>query len=206
MWFAFRYFHVVRVVPRIFIGGFILTIGLAGVQLIRDPSSGVFALNPVLKLQLFAASSGFQLPARRGYYDLLLTSSAARWQVVIAHCGASLTPGLVSWLCVALFEMVASRTEHATAAAAGTCMAFVAWSIIAWGFAVFSSRTTATIAWLVMMSVPGMGRLSPFGWLGVNASAIDPLELAGAYALAVAMLAAALWSLVRGVTPLEGSQ
>jgi hypothetical protein len=206
VWFAFRYFRVVRVVPPVFTGGFILAIVLAGIQLIRDPSSAMFALNPVLRLQLFAASSGFQLPARRGYYDLLLTSSAARWQVVVAHCGASVMPGLVSWLCVALLELAASRAEHAAAAAAGTCMAFVAWSIIAWAVAVFTSRTTATIAWVVMMSIPGVGRLSPLGWLGVNASAIEPLALIGPYVLAVAAFAIASLSLVRGVTPLEGSQ
>ena len=206
MWFAFRYFRVVRVVPPVFIGGFILAIILAGTQLIRDPSSAMFALNPVLRLHLFAASSGFQLPARRGYYDLLLTSSAARWQVVVAHCAASVMPGLVSWLCVALLELAASRAEHAAATTAGTCMAFVAWSIIAWAIAVFSSRTTATIAWVVMMAIPGVGRLSPLGWLGVNASAIEPLELIGPYALAVAAFTIALLSLVRGVTPLEGSQ
>jgi hypothetical protein len=204
--FAFRYFRVVRVVPPIFFGGFTLAIVLAGVQLIRDPSTAVFAMNPVLKLHLFAASSGFQLPARRGYYDLLLASSAARWQVVIAHCGASVVPGLVSWLCVALLEVAVSRGEHAAAASAGTCMAFVAWSIIAWVVAVFSSRTAATIAWVVIVSIPGIGRLSPLGWLGVNASAMEPLELIGPYALAGAAFAVAVVSLVSGVTPLEGSQ
>jgi hypothetical protein len=206
VWFAFRYFRVVRVVPPVLIGGFILAIFLAGIQLIRDPSSAMLALNPVLRLQLFAASSGFRLPARRGYYDLLLTSSAAQWQVVVAHCAASVIPGLVSWFCVALLELAASRAEHTASAAAGTCMAFVAWSVIAWAIAVFSSRTTATIAWVVMMSIPGVGRLSPLGWLGVNASGIEPLDLIGPYVLAVAAFAIALLSLVRGVTPLEGSQ
>lgn len=206
MLFALRYFRVVRVVPAIFTVGFAVAVILAGVQLTGDPSSAVFALNPVLKLHLFASSSGFQLPARRGYYDLLLTSSTARWQVVVAHWIASVMPGVVSWTCVAVLELGASRGAHATAVAAGTCMAFVAWSWIAWAVAAFSSRTIATIAWLVIMSIPGVGRLSPVGWLGVTASQMDSLALAGAYALALAVFAIALLTLVRGSTPLEGSQ
>jgi len=207
MLFAFRYFRVVRVVPTVFIGGFVLAIILAAIQVTRDPTAAVFALNPVLKLHLFASSSGFRLPARRGYYDLLLTSSTARWQVAVAHCGVSVMPGLVSWLCVALVELTATHGTHAGAAqAAGTCMAFVAWALIAWAVAVFSSRTTATIAWLVLISIPSIGRLSPLAWLGVNASAMDPLELFGTYALAAAAFATALLAVGRGSTPLEGAQ
>jgi hypothetical protein len=205
--FAFRYFRVVRVVPTVFIGGFVLAIILAAIQVTTDPSAAVFALNPVLKLHLFASSSGFQLPARRGYYDLLLTSSTARWQIGVAHCGASMMPGVVSWLCVAVVEGIATHGAHAGAAeAAGTCMAFLAWSVIAWAVAVFSSRTTATIAWLVIMSIPGVGRLSPLAWLGVNGSAMGPLALCGTYALAAAAFATALLVVGRGNTPLEGSQ
>lgn len=206
MLFAVRYFRVVRVVPTIFTGGFALASVLAGIQLTSDPSSAAFALNPVLKLHLFASSSGFQLPARRGYYDLLLTSPTARWQIAMAHCGASIMPGMVSWLCVALIELSASRGGQITAVAAGSCVAFVAWSVMAWAVAAFSSRTTATIGWLVIMSVPGVGGLSPVAWLGVDASHIGMLSLVVTYALAVALFAAALLTVVRGTTPLEGSQ
>jgi hypothetical protein len=204
--FAFRYFRVLRVVPSVFIGGFIVSTLLAGIQLMSDSSSAESALNPVLKLQLFAASSGFQLPARRGYYDLLLTSSTARWQVAVAHCGVSIAPGLLTWMCVVLLELTVSRGNHAAAASAGTCMAFVAWSIIAWATAVFSSRTAAMILWLVVMSIPGVGYLSPFAWVGANASAIRPLALFAPYAVAIAGFALALMAIARRPTPLEGSQ
>ena len=206
MLFALRYFRVLRVVPSVFLGGFVVSTLLAGIQLMSDSSSAASALNPVLKLQLFAASSGFQLPARRGYYDLLLTSSTARWQVAVAHFSVSVAPGLLTWMCVVLLEWTVSRGSHAAAASAGTCMAFVAWSVIAWAVAVFSSRTAATIVWLVVMSIPGVGRLSPLAWVGVNASAIEPVALLAPYAVAIAAFAMALVAIVRGATPLEGSQ
>jgi hypothetical protein len=56
------------------------------------------------------------------------------------------------------------------------------------------------------MSIPGVGRLSPLAWLGVNASAMEPLPLFGIYALAAAAFVTALLAVCRGSTPLEGSQ
>jgi hypothetical protein len=86
VFYAFRYFRVVAVVPPLFLAGFVVTVAAAAVTLTRDPSAASEALTPVLLLQLFAASSGFQIPARRGYYDLLLTSESragrSRWRIV----------------------------------------------------------------------------------------------------------------------------
>ncbi len=100
--YAVRYFQVVGVVPPLLVGGFVIAVGAAVIRLTGDPSSAVEALTPVLLLQLFVASSGFRSPARRGYYDLLLTSGTPRWKIAIAHCLVSIGPGIVSWVCVGL--------------------------------------------------------------------------------------------------------
>ena len=110
--YAFRYFQVVTVVPPLFLWAFVATIAAAAVTLTHDPSAATDALTPVILLQLFAASSGFQIPARRGYYDLLLTSGTPRWQIALAHCLASVMPGITSWICVGMLELAASHGAH----------------------------------------------------------------------------------------------
>ncbi len=206
MLYALRYFRVVAVVPPLFLAGFVFAALLAAIRLTSDPSSAVAALTPVLELQLFAAASGFEVPARRGYYDLLLTSGAARWQIAIAHGAASTLPGFVTWMCVGLLECAASHGARDASIAAGTCMAFVAWSLIAWAVAVFSSRTAATIVWMLVIAVPAFARVSPVVWLGVPASHIGVVPLAVMYAAAAAPFVVAMAWVIRGMTPLEASQ
>ena len=48
--YALRYFQVVSVVPRLFLAGFVITVGAAAMRLTSDPSAVVEALTPVLLL------------------------------------------------------------------------------------------------------------------------------------------------------------
>ena len=75
---ACRYFAVVAVVPRLFLVGFLIIGGVAVGSALAGPVSTADVLSPLLTLQMFAAASGFDLPARRGHYDLLLTSGVDR--------------------------------------------------------------------------------------------------------------------------------
>ena len=143
--YALRYIYVVGVVPPLFIAAFVIAVAVAAIRLTSDPSAAADALVPVLLLQLFVASPGFRFQARRGYYDLLLTAGVARWQIAVAHCLVSIIPGIVSWLCVGLLELSASHGTSSRAFAAGTCVAFVASSLVAWGSSVSSSRPAATV-------------------------------------------------------------
>jgi hypothetical protein len=59
-----------------------------------EPGRAASALTPILLLQLFACSSGFDVPARRGHYDLLLTHGETRHRIVVGHWLASAFPGL----------------------------------------------------------------------------------------------------------------
>ncbi len=205
--YALRYFQVVSVVPLLFLAGFVITVAAAAMRLTSDPSAVVEALTPVLLLQLFAASSGFRFPARRGHYDLLLTSGTPRWQIALAHCLASITPGIVSWLCVAMLELAASHGAHFTAAATGTCAAFVGSSLLAWGAAVFSSRAAAAIGWLLVMTIPPVARLvSPLRLLGMTAAGSDHFVLASTFAGALIPFVTGLVCIIRDATPLEASQ
>lgn len=205
--YAIRYFVIVSVVPRLFLAGFIVAVAAAAIRVANDPAAAVESLTPVLLLQLFAASSGFQLPARRGHFDLLLTSGTPRWKIALAHCVVSITPGIVSWIIVGMFELVSSHGSQWTSFAAGTCAAFVGSSFVAWGTAVYSSRTGAAIGWLLVMTIAPVAHLiSPLRLLGEPARDGQGIGIALVLASAVVALAAALRHIIRGNTPLEATQ
>jgi hypothetical protein len=205
--YALRYFQIVPVVPPLCNVAFVIAVAAAAFRLASDASAAIDALTPVLLLQLFVASSGFRFAARRGYYDLLLTSGAPRWQIAIAHCLVSILPGIVSWMCVAALEIGASRAEEWRSVTQGTCAAFVGASLIAWSLAVFSSRTAVTVMWLLVLTIPAIARLvSPVQLLGATWASGDRRLLVSGCATAVVMFTVATASIVRGSAPLEAAQ
>ncbi len=204
---AFRYFQVVAVVPPLFLAGFIVTIAAGAVTLTRDPSAASEALTPVLLLQLFSASSGFQIPARRGYYDLLLTSGTPRWQIAMAHCLASVMPGITSWICVGMLELAASHGTRMAFATGGTCIAFLLVSTIAWATATSISRAPAAVGWLLIMTIPPLARFaSPVQLLGTEVPRPLTVTLPAVFALAMIPVGLAFARIMRGPVPLESAQ
>jgi hypothetical protein len=205
--YALRYFQIVPVVPPLFNVAFAIAVVAAALRLMSDASAAVDALTPVLLLQLFVASSGFRFAARRGYYDLLLTSATPRWQVAVAHCLISTLPGIVSWVCIGVLEAAANRGGGWVSVAAGTCAAFIGASLVAWSVAAFSSRTATTVMWLLMLTIPAFARLvSPVQLLGTTWATANRLLLAIGCATAVVAFSAAIASIVRGSAPLEAAQ
>jgi hypothetical protein len=205
--YALRYFRIVPVVPSSCIAAFAIAVAAAALRLTTSPSAAIDALTPLLLLQLFVASSGFQLAARRGHYDLLLTSATPRWQIALAHCLVSIAPGIVSWLCVGIIELVASRGNQCVSAAAGTCAAFVGASLVAWSVAVFSTRMTVAIGWVLVITIPSIARVaSPVQLLGMTTRTPGVMVLSIASAASLVCFAAAVISIVRGAAPLEAAQ
>jgi hypothetical protein len=205
--YAIRYCVVVGVVPPLFVAGFVVAVAAASIRLTSAPTAAVDALTPLLLLQLFVAGSGFRIAARRGHFDLLLTSGTPRWQVAVAHCLVSIAPGIMSWLCVGLLELAASHGSQSASFAAGTCAAFLSASMVAWGAAIYSSRTAGAIGWLLVMTIPPVARLvSPLRLLGVAAGGLDTFAIVAVLYGLVIPFVAGLWCIVRGVTPLEAAQ
>jgi hypothetical protein len=205
--YAVRYFHVVPVVPPLFNIAFAVAVAAAAMRLMNDASAGVDALAPVLLLQLFVASSGFRFAARRGYYDLLLTSSTPRWQIALAHCLVSILPGVISWWCIGALEAAASRGIGWVWLAPGTCAAFVGASLLAWSVAAFSSRTATTVVWLLVLTIPSIARVaSPVPLLGATWATADRFMLAALCTTAIIAFGAATTSVVRGSAPLGAAQ
>lgn len=160
-----RFFRVVPPVPPLVVGLFaaVATITAASLPLLRSPASDV--LLPILILQMFAASSGFMVPARRGYYDLLLTRVGSRLRVLLTHWAASVAPGVISWLIVALVERLVTDAPHIGATSSGTLAAMWMLSSIPWALTVALPRFAGGLGWLV--TAVGAAALVPNGQTGL---------------------------------------
>ena len=106
--YLIRFFHVVPPVPSMMTGTFAVLTLAAAIAIVGDSHAAAGALVPVLLLQVFAASSGFTLPARRGHYDLLFTRANGRTSIALMHWASSIGTGIASWLVLAMLEFIVS--------------------------------------------------------------------------------------------------
>lgn len=151
--YVVRFFRIVPPVARLMRTAFLGATLAAAVTTVVDPERAGVALTPLLLLQLFAASSGFVVPARRGHYDLLLTSGYSRIVVASIHWAMSVLPGIVSWLAVAAVEHVATAGAGTTLLTSGTVVAVVLVSTLPWAINVTLPRFVAAIGWLLVLAV-----------------------------------------------------
>jgi hypothetical protein len=148
--YLMRFFHVVPPVPRMMTWTLTVLTLASALALIVDPTRGPGALVPILILQSFAASSGFVLPARRGHYDLLLTRGSSRTLIALAHWATSVAPGLLSWLVIALVEVVAGAGASSSLLGSGTAAAVALVSTLPWAIGVALPRFAAGIGWMLV--------------------------------------------------------
>jgi hypothetical protein len=135
--------------------------------LLVDPASGEQVVVPIVFLQMFAASTGFAVPARRGHYDLLMTGGAGRLRIAATHLALSIAPGIAAWLAVACVEM-ALRGGESRALAGGSVAAVLLVSGLAWAVSVPLPRLSGGIIWLLTI-VMLLGATD--GWRGAALSA-----------------------------------
>jgi hypothetical protein len=220
-----RFFYVVTPLPPLMPVAFLVGLSVGSAVMLIDPARAARVVMPVLLLQLFAASSGFAGPARRGHYDTLLTRGDHRVSIAVAHWAMSIAPGVASWLTLGLAELVSRRAFPETTYASGTVAATVVVSTLPWALTVALPRFSGAIGWLAALLMalsiwpldqvavdtasmaaclavlvhPGLlvGRRLEGAWLLVVAPA---LTLA-----AVAMVLACLW-IVRADFALEAAQ
>lgn len=194
---AMRFFTVVPVVSNSMLAGFALVTICGSIAIVADRNYAARVAAPLLLLQLFAASSGFLIPARRGHYDLLLTSGGGRLAIGMAHWTMSVFPGALAWLALA-------ATEHAaggrTLVMSGTLVAVGLTSTLPWSLSIPLSRMSGAVVWLVAyMSVAvvlprddgqpaGFHALVPWSMIG--------RELRGVEAVSGAVLLLAGWASV----------
>jgi hypothetical protein len=149
-----RFFLVVPPMPLLMVGAFVVATVVSAVVILVEPTRASGALTPILLLQLFACSSGFDVPARRGHYDLLLTHGEVRRRVIVAHWAASALPGVLCWLLLAIVGYTASSSDSRAALLnSGTLSAVILVSTIPWATTVRLPRFSGAIGWLLIVAM-----------------------------------------------------
>jgi hypothetical protein len=215
--YPLRFFRVVTTQPSLIVWTFVVVACVGVVSIVREPASGAAAMAPVLLLQLFAASSGFEVPARRGHYDLLLTSGHHRVWIALAHWATSIAPGVVVWLALALLESAVSLRAGALLTS-GTVSAMALVSTLPWAITVRLPRFSGGIGWLLALAIttsvwPAMDLSSawglllyPAGLVGRTIGVENVLVAGPGIVLALgAMVTACRW-VARAAVPLEAAQ
>jgi hypothetical protein len=145
-----RFFIVFPVVPRAMLLAFGVATLVGGTALAMNVEHSIRTAAPVLLLQLFAAASGFVVPARRGYYDLVLTRGDSRIAIAALHWAMSVLPGILSWLVLAAVERVCGGVSLV---APGTLLALFVVSTVPWALTVPLPRLTGAVVWLLVFAL-----------------------------------------------------
>ncbi|HKE84105.1 MAG TPA: hypothetical protein VKB50_10135 [Vicinamibacterales bacterium] len=228
--YLLRFFLVVSPLSGLVVWTFGLLVVAASILIVFAPERTAGALAPLLLLQMFAASSGFAVPARRGHYDLLLTRSGGRTSIALAHWLTSIAPGVAGWLILASVEALVSG-RASISLASGTCAAVALVSTIPWAVTIALPRFSGGIGWLLVLTLAGI-TFSPGGidWLsfhpvrhetlaaswaffvypmtavGRHLTTSDTVVVAPALLVAVAAMAFACAWVRRATLPLEAAQ
>ena len=186
--FLITFFRAVPPVPPLMTAtfGFLTMTGV--VMLCVDPRRVERAVVPLVLLQIFASSCGFAGPARRGYYDVLLTHGAGRLVVAVVQWVVAVASGVASWLVLGAAELLALGDGRILTAGTGAAM-FLA-SVLPWALTAALPRFAGAVGWLLAgsmavptMLLPGQGWPSPGIWtswpLSALASLLFPVSLVG---------------------------
>jgi len=224
---ALAYFGVASLHSPLMMLGIAAVGSVTALTLLLDGQAGTRAVVPVVIVQLFAASTGFAVRARRGHLDLLLTGGTSRSRVAVAHLVMSAAPGLIVWLLVGLVEF-AGRPPRLTVWTSGSAAAMALVSGISWAVTVPFPRLSGAIGWTllgvtILTIVPGapvavsggaagpgltpvLVIACPFSVAGRSLAAGDALGVGSALGVAAAAVAGALLWITRADVALEAAQ
>jgi hypothetical protein len=150
--YPLRFFRVVAPVPGLVGWTFLVVAIIDAIAITSDPAKAPGAIVPVLLMQLFAASSGFAVPARRGHYDLLLTGGYSRVWMAVVHWSTSIAPGIVTWLAIAGVELTVTAGAQISLLTFGTSAAMGLVSTLPWALTVRLPRFSGGIGWLLVLA------------------------------------------------------
>jgi hypothetical protein len=213
--YVFRYFRVVPPNPALLTGAFavITVVGMLSFALTAD--DGAAAAVPVVVLQAFGASTGFSAPARRGYFDLLLSRGEPRTRIALVQWLTAITPGITSWAMLAAAYALIRGTAGSPLVTSGTMLALVMASTIPWAVTVALPRFSGAIGWLLLVSLGATGGVV---WPDPVRDIVFPINVVGervdhrvdvvmpALMLSTLSVAIALWWVHRTDIRLESAQ
>lgn len=143
-----RFFALVGLHPpyALVILGAIVGLGLWTTSV--SPGELDSGLGMVLFVQMFLASTGFLVRARRGYFDPLLLASGHRTRALVWHWLVSIAPGVAGWICLGGAGYVLGSPAAGSAFVGERAVALFIVSALAWtaGFAL--TRGAAGVVWM----------------------------------------------------------
>ncbi len=108
-------------------------------------------LGLLLFAQMFLASTGFLVPARRGHFDPLLIGEGDRTAAVMWHWIVSIAPGIAGWVCLAGTGYFLGSPAALSAFVGGRAVALFIVSALAWTAGFTLARGAAGVVWLAAL-------------------------------------------------------
>ena len=132
-----KFFAVVRQSPSYGLAVLVEVTTLGILTIALNPADVDSALGMVLFVQMFLASTGFAVTARRGHFDPVLVHGSERTAVLFVQWCASIAPGVMAWAVVAGCAYAWSSPAAWSALAGSRIVALLIVSVVAWvaGFA-----------------------------------------------------------------------
>jgi hypothetical protein len=145
---ALRFFAAVSPVSPALVAVLAILASGAAVLETVDAGSSDWVLASLAAVQIFAAATGFDRHATRGYYDPILTSGA-RIPLALVHFAASVAPGVAAWCFAGFSESFAAGSLGVPAFRAPGWATLLLVSTIPWASSVRASRFAIGALWLL---------------------------------------------------------
>jgi hypothetical protein len=146
-----RFFAVVRLHPPYTLAILAAIVGVGLWTTSTSPGELDSGLGMLLFVQMFLASSGFLVRARRGHFDPLLLGAGDRTSALVWHWLVSIAPGVAGWTCLAGAGYVMGSPAAVSAFVGVRAVALFIVSALAWtaGFAL--TRGAAGVMWMAAL-------------------------------------------------------
>jgi len=131
--------------------GLVTLVALVSIEL--NPAELDSGLGLILFVQMFLASSGFLLTARRGQFDQVFGYGSNRRRALAAHWCASVLPGALAWFAVSGTAWVGGSGAAPSALAGTRLCAFLIVSAVAWAAGFGLPRGGAGALWMGGLAV-----------------------------------------------------
>jgi hypothetical protein len=148
---AARFFAALRLHPPYALAILAVVVGIGIWTTSVSPAELDSGLGMVLFVQMFLASSGFLVRARRGHFDPLLVGGGDRMATVASHWIVSVAPGVAAWLCLAGAGYLLGSPDASSAVVGARAAALFIVSAVAWTAGFSLPRGAAGVVWAAVL-------------------------------------------------------
>jgi hypothetical protein len=146
-----RFFAVMGLHPPYALAILAVIVGIGIWTTSASPGELDSGLGMLLFVQMFLASSGFLVRARRGHFDPLLVGSGSRTSAIVWHWIVSIAPGVAGWICLAGAGCFLGSPTAVSALVGGRAAALFIVSALAWTAGFTLPRGAAGVVWVAAL-------------------------------------------------------